>query len=506
MVTTALQTDSIVDELADGWTENHFGRAQQFVVKLKAALGQRNTETDDHTVALNTFRFEIDVSKLCMSGLGERVHCLLVAGIYEDVLESVNALLKRAGTSIPFVFCATKELQQELNKRLPMESAALVSPRRMKRLLVTKEPIDELKDCVLSEFGKRRLNPYTIGRPAQGSMFFGRDAELSTLLENRNASFAIAGPSLIGKSSLLIRYRAELVRRRDPRAQRTYLIDMYECANSLPDTVAQHIAFSIVPRKKSWSIDPFKLGKYLKHIAAELGGPITLLLDEVDEICNGSVIEHLANAARSEYLRLILCGRRNLLEAVLGTDSPLNRRFELLRPNPLSMSAAASIIRQPMLDLGFHFADEDVLIDQILRKTGRLPYLLQFYGKRLIEMASREGTTEISLSLLHCLEDDFDTAQYILSPIRQLHDIETQRLAVAILKKNLHRCNAADISRLAGSIGQDQSTRRIMSVCNELVIANVLAYEHGYLQIANGALCHVAQATGYIDALEEELA
>ena len=303
-------------------------------------------------------------------------------GTAREATDSVTTFWRDAGSkaAIPFVFCLSEESLLAARKVLPEQHALVLSSSNIVDILTSEDSRLVIKQHLRQQLARTRLNPYNFLRPAEGNMFFGRHGELGSLLRDRQSSFAIAGPSRIGKSSLLKRYVWELRRRHDPRRERIVLIDCYDCPDESSDSVARHIA---VRMGETWGLRraAHDLPQLLKSRSQSLNGPVELLLDEVDGVCFSQAFNYLAEAARNGHVRLVLCGRANLLNMMHRQDCHLAQRLKLLQPEPLRPDVAQRLMTLPLGDLGFRLVDQDQLVEHFLTMTGRLPGLLQYYGR-----------------------------------------------------------------------------------------------------------------------------
>ena len=289
---------------------------------------------------------------------------------------------------------------------------------------------------------------------------------------------------------------------------------MYDCPNSGEKTVVRHIATALEPSSKSQTLSPDRLSWFLRRVRMRLAlsssleqrraQPLELLLDEVDEVCDSPAFGRLADAAKSGLIRLIMCGRRNLLRSALESNSPLAGRLTLLRPEPLSEKPVFDMIRKPMSDLGLRICNEHELLEHIYRMTGGLPHLVQFYCTNLVQLADKGESETVSFEHIREFEDRLETAQFFLSPVRGLHDASTRAIAKALLTDQRRGYAIEEIRQVAKDLGQDANSSRIRDVCIDLVIQNVLAWHgSGVYRIANEALRQFAQKDDYFDLVEQ---
>jgi hypothetical protein len=336
-------------------------------------------------------------------------------------------------------------------------------------------------------------------------MFFGRRGELDKLCFESDVSFAVAGPGRIGKTSLVNHYRRRLLPRlRDPQLHRTFHIDFYHCPRD-PNSVARFLAMKLDGSRRSNEITVNKLPDFLQYQRSQLGGPLNLLLDEVDNVCQSEAFSALGEAAKRGYCRLVLIGKGELLDMMLYSETQLKQRLQLLRLSPLDEASARSLLLEPLSDLGFRIEDPDRLVEHVFRLTGRLPHLMQFFAKRLIELAIEEERNEISAAQVEMLKWDYDTAFFFLSPLdgKYLENPEARLIAFLLLKERPAVITPAMLRSLVRRWDLALDEARALKLCNELVIHNVLTWNREGFQIANEALADYASSFGLLNSAIE---
>jgi hypothetical protein len=192
------------------------------------------------------------------------------------------------------------------------------------------------------------------------------------------------------------------------------------------------------------------------------------------------------------------------LKVALSEKALLDCRLELMQLEPLDKKSARELILLPLRHLGFNFSEEDKFLNRVLRLTGRLPYLLQFYGQKLAQIAIEENTDTISPQHIETLQGDFVTAQYFIKPLNDLEDAEARLIGLSLLKDYKREFSIPFVQDAAAQVGIRLSHKRTTEICNALVINNVLAWQGSTYRIANEGLYFYARDMGYLDnALEE---
>lgn len=507
---TYQEFNQLVENLAGGWQPDHAKSALELVnqwrINLKASVHFRQGEQGD--VARNTVRFVTHLSEIHLRGMNE-VPCLLIGGDGSD--GALDFWRKSAGPGrLPFILALSDKAYYQAEQIVTEQRGLLLSAAQIRQLVSSPDPRGFLKSQIHKQIAKQRLIPYDFLKSAEGGMFFGRRNELNRLRHEDGTSFAIAGPGKVGKSSLIKQYRSVMLRERDARATLRFYVDFYDCRDTSPDGVARFFAMKIDPSKQSNRMTADGLLDFLRYQSFRSGGTsLDLLLDEVDEVCNGEAFKMLGEAAKLGHCRLVLCGKGALLRMMLDKDSPLRGRLELVQLEPLDEHSARRLILEPLADLGLEISDPELLINRVFRLTGRLPHLLQLYGKKLASLAIEEESDRITINHIETLKWDFGVAQIFTEPVRNLTDPEARLIALLLLQEG--KGSSEDISiqtvqKLAARESLEYDLNHLTEICNELVISNVLAWSNGRYRIANEALFDYAHNLGLLEASEIEQA
>jgi hypothetical protein len=494
---------TLIERLAAGWTPAHSIAALE-CVRLWGERLEAATEVKD--VGADALHFVTDLSEIHLRGMDE-IHCLLLAGSRDDLKKTVEEFW--LGASIPgrliVVLALSETAHAKAQSALADLDAVVLSRSEVQALLEDARPRKFFKTELCRRLPPRSLIPYSILLSAQGGMFYGRDCELARLREEVDVSFAIAGPSRIGKTSLVKRHQKELARLRHPGALATFYVDCYACPNT-PDAIARTIAMEIDGSSRSARMKLDDLMNFLRFQSrVRLGRPVELILDEVDEVCQSSVMVVLAKAARLGICRLILCGRGALLHTMLNQNSLLASRLELLRLEPLDEQAARRLVFEPLIDFGLRVEEADRLAEAVFGLTGRLPHLLQYYGRRLLELAIQQRSETVSSRDIETLQWDYEAAQYFTSPLADLKDPRSRLVAFSILNASGGQLTVAAVQELAVREGlRDLHHAEAFHICNDLVINNILAWEKGSFRVANEALRYYAGQLRFLDRVLEE--
>src|SRR5262249_45234685 len=123
---------------------------------------------------------------------------------------------------------------------IPGGPAVILAPDVIVSIITSVSPISLLAQLIRQSVSRSQLNPFDIELPTNENMFFRRARALRRLFDYETLSFSIAGPSKIGKTSLLHQYRRLLGLRRDPRYSSSYFIDFSCCEPSPTGSVRRY--------------------------------------------------------------------------------------------------------------------------------------------------------------------------------------------------------------------------------------------------------------------------
>lgn len=485
----------LIERLQSGWSTS-LCRPVKHLVRLWER--RFKTWVKSEFIGDNEARFVMDLSKVHLRGM-DKVSCLIVSGDANSSTRVLREFWSREGKSgyVPYVLAVSKEAHHQAVNLLSKKTCLLLSAEELVELLDSENPILRLKSLLRKQISRRTLNPYDFNLPTNRNMFFGRRKELNRLCEEGNTNFAVTGPCRIGKTSLLRQYEYEMKSRGDNRIR--HRIDFYDCEKRTSDGVARFIASKIKASSDVYHMTAKGLVDYLKRQYSIEGQPLELLLDEVDGVCHTEAFEFLGHAAKGGLCRLILCGRGALFKMLLDKGSAFECRLEMIRPEPLDHESAQKLILGPLEDLGFVIEEQERVVRSLFDLTGRLPHLLQYSGKMLVSLALDQNLDTISLESVDSFKDKHESSLYFMSPLHELGNGETGKIAWYLLKHAPQEFKAPYVKEHAKNLGFSLDFMQAAEICDELVISNILAWDRGSYRIATGALRHYASQAGLIE-------
>jgi hypothetical protein len=90
-------------------------------------------------------------------------------------------------------------------------------------------------------------------------------------------------------------------------------------------------------------------------------------------------------------------------------------------------------------------------------------------------------------------------AQFFIRPLAMLYDTDVRLIALLLLKSGKNFFSVTDIINLAEAEGVRVTHARMLEICLELFINNILMWYGGHYHIANDGLPLYAGKLGYLD-------
>lgn len=488
-------SSSLLPRLEAGWRAEHPDAPRDLLAVLRTGLTANVVEQN---AGKDLLRFTIELSNVRMHGAHSLPGVVLGgAGPWpETLLRDFWSAVKEPGRH--GLVIASSEAAIACASDGPRSRCAIISSSDLRNLIASPRPIDALKTLLRAQIPLLRLVPFNTMLPAQEGMFFGRRSELNLLHYEEESSFAIAGPSKIGKSSLMQQYRRELRRNGDSRTHRLHEIDFLDYRGADDDALARFIAMRIhnCSRSDHMTLNDFPQFFYAQRAAA--GGPLELLFDEVDEVCSTEAFTVLADAVRHKLVRMILGGKGQLLRTMNNPKHILAGRLNLIRPAPLEKEAARALLLEPLRDLGIEIAESDALTEQVFSLTARLPHLIQSCGKKLVEYAVEKQLSAITPAHLDEVRQDFLSMVYSTAALKDLQDDYARLIALLLLQVEPREINVSIVLDLAKREGVEIAPMQAKDILDDLVICNILLWDRERYVLASPGLAAYMRRMGIL--------
>ena len=264
---------------------------------------------------------------------------------------------------------------------------------------------------------RRRFNPFIAGEPIfDRELFFGRQKVLNHVLSIiHNNSIMITGERRIGKTSLLIQIKNELLKTRD--SNYTFIpifidlqgVSQWDFFTTLISDIVEQtknssnsLKLRVHKNKKNYNYRDFNsdFRKIITHISSRYKNSVKLILliDEADAM-------NLYDQAVHAQLRRIFMQdfSLNFGAVIAGTDyiqnwnrpeSPWWNLFTLVQLKPINKADAKKLIQEPVKGI-FKFKDET--LEKIIDHTNCKPFLIQQLCIKLVNHALDERRRTIYL-------------------------------------------------------------------------------------------------------------
>jgi ligand-binding sensor domain-containing protein len=308
------------------------------------------------------------------------------------------------------------EMRQVVDRSPHVQDFIILSQDDVLDIIVARHPAQSLVQCILAQMDLTVVSPFVVSGPVPETMFFGREAEVKTLVESASSTdFAIVGNRKIGKTSLLRRARARMI------AGKRVKPLMVDC-QTVRNATGFFAAFQSQTGLALSSPTPEGLTAALTELR-QAGLPVVLLMDEVDALLADEkdrgepLVATWRALAQADVCHFVLCSSTGLARRLDDPDSAL---FNFPQPLPLgylSPDTARMVLSQPLETLGIVIEDAEILQDEALVLTSGHPNLTQYLGQKLVEAANRRGERRILLEDLTSLRNSTDFVEYYLKTV-----------------------------------------------------------------------------------------
>ena len=489
---------SLLQRLAQGWTAEH---TSEPAAALRLLAHHWEVEPNESWISPNAAVANFPLNSIRLRNFGD-LWVVLLGGASFDSSELASLKAKARGSSRQVMVLATSdEAYLRAEPVFPAHQEFLtLEPAHVAELLSAECPLEYLKAVARRRLSRYHLNPFGTLTVPGSNMFAGRRHELQQLIHSQAESFAIAGPGRIGKSSLLQHFHLWLQRNDPARFRRSFLIDLYTCDATQEESICRDIALPVNQNKRAFAATPDSLERFLRREAKECGGPIELLLDEVDEVVDSTTFNKLVEAAKNRHCRVILCGKHKLFEAMHTENHVLRNRLTLMPLEPLKTADLHGLFTAPLRDLGFEMRDEEKILEQVEADTGGYPHLIQYYGRRLVDHALKCDVNVINYQLFSEVQNAYETLQTFAGPVLDIKEPEEEMIALNLLRSLRRPFTEDEVRKVAGQHQVEIDEKKAARICRRLYINNVFAWlpTLGRYQIANQALSRAATKLGFL--------
>ncbi len=446
--------------------------------------------------------FEINIPSIKFQGFD----CILVTVLKDTDYSAVNSWIKTT-TNWRIVLVITPGENAFLKLTLKNESlsfsTAVLDYQDLKNILLANNPHEELLSLLVEQVNLVALSPFQIAGPVR-EMFYGRENEtltiINSILQANKKSLAIFGPRRIGKTSILMRIKDEIDKRKNFKTVyldcSLYGTDILEWCDGLlrklDITAACNAIGDFVTR----------IDEYCKSHRCKL----VFFLDELDALLTdgekfSTILRALINEAS---VKVVVGGYRELYFHMHDIQSPLFNCLDKMELGSLTEKDAMALIDEPFKNI---LTIDRINIKYITEKTACYPNFIQFCCAKLIESERIRKEREITREdidkvikanefsehmvevYLHNLDDQSKLLLYLMMACfdKKLGKIITDRLAYN--KRSLKYANEREkyildnkytpyqLHRLLEIYGIKLNDRELDNLMKKLVLATILKHE-----------------------------
>jgi len=255
----------------------------------------------------------------------------------------------------------------------------------------------------------RSANPYVVGQWVRGDRFYGRRQQLDAIVRGAADRLWLVGTRRAGKTSLLKQLELEAADSGSAWAPVFWDLQGADSADELALTFRDGLLDGqerLAELGVTVESLPADLRSAIHGLRSELAGRglgLLLLCDEVEELIGlaesepGCLTELAAALEGKGRLRVVLCSSPRL-HALAASDAgaTLLSGFDAPRfLDPLTPDESRSLIRQDQLPAEQRPSLDEGTVEEIRRRCGNHPYLMQLLCRRTIELGGVEPACEV---------------------------------------------------------------------------------------------------------------
>lgn len=285
--------------------------------------------------------------------------------------------------------------------------------RALRRLLMARDHAHRLVEIILSQVDLTVVSPYVTSGPVPTNMFFGREAELKTIVRTvRDTNFAIVGGRKIGKTSILARVLQLL---QDAPEYHPFYLDC-QAVNSYDGF------FEAV--NTMWRVAlPARTPEAFRRMASELPAQypartVVMLFDEIDgllaqDIAQGEPLFRILRALAHELpIRFVFCGEKILNASLRDANLALFNFCNPMTLSYLTRDQARRVVIDPMREMDIGLEADGDLTDQIITLAACHPNLVQYLCQKLIERINQRRERLIRRADVVAIGQSAEFAEY----------------------------------------------------------------------------------------------
>ena len=219
----------------------------------------------------DAIHFQTSLGNSRLRGVGS-LRCLMLGGKSLTMGTAAEAFVRENSDQgrLLFFFCLSTAAEEAVRKAVRSDRCVIYGAEQVVESWSSDQFSVSCEKQVRGNVPLRMLTPYDITVSATGPMFYGREAELGRLSQEDGQSFAVTGAGRIGKTSLVKKYKAELLRKGDPAHDAVFYLDFFECDDKSPDSLARRIAMTMDSSRRADRTRADDLASFIEYQAHRL--------------------------------------------------------------------------------------------------------------------------------------------------------------------------------------------------------------------------------------------
>jgi hypothetical protein len=308
---------------------------------------------------------------------------------------------------------------QELSQRLrTLENVMVVSYADLRRVAESKNVTLPLRELFLSQLNPNRLVGYQYNGAVTGNRFFGREAQLASIIQRPDISYLVTGTRMSGKTSLLMQAKRRLdevhLLYSNDRPNTIY-IDCKRYStfagliNAILTEMEERSSLSNIDRWESpqrWHAFYAYLRNYAKNRPDKR---LHIFLDEYDQVLE---IEKIGapnitwnfRALRQDNwkgtIQFVFAGSKYLAIEAAQKKSSFFNFVEGCRLDNFDLGTINLLLRQPMEELGFDIVDPALIAQELLHESSGRPSSVQFICYHIAKNLLMNKRKQVTISEL----------------------------------------------------------------------------------------------------------
>jgi len=146
-----------------------------------------------------------------------------------------------------------------------------------------------------------------------------------------------------------------------------------------------------------------------------------------------------------------------------------------------------------MRDLGLEIEDKSRMFNELINISGCLPHYIQFLAGRLCNLACDENKQKLTLKDFTAVLNEFETASVFQSALAGLDDPYALIVAIRLLDLGSRAINESVVVDILRQEGLPSDPRLARTLCDYLVIQNILSWSGGSFALASQGLKRYAR-------------